>query len=277
VAPAPDALRQLGGTVDPVSATGSERLRRPNRLLLAAEAPRALGELVWLQAARPLLARAPRGDGHPVLVLPGLGADDRSTVPLRRFLRGLGYRVHGWRLGTNVPSWQQIGRLRARVEGLRAEDARPMSIVGWSLGGIYAREIARTAPEAVRTVVTLGSPFRPVPGYESHAAALGRRWAGDVSRPWRPGDRPLPVPSTAVLSRTDGIVPWQACANVGGGPHETIEVVGSHCGLGHNPAVLVVVADRLAQPPGRWRPMQIPATWRALMRHHTADPSAAPA
>ena len=188
-----------------MSAAGSQRVRRPSRLLLAAEGPRALGELVWLQAARPLLASAPRGDGHPVLVLPGLAADDRSTVPLRRFLRGLGYRVHGWRLGANVPSQDTFGRLRDRLARLHAEDARPMSIVGWSLGGIYAREIARTSPEAVRTVVTLGSPFRPVPGYDSHAAPLARA----LARPWgmRAGnvvardDRPLPVPSTSVFSR----------------------------------------------------------------------------
>jgi pimeloyl-ACP methyl ester carboxylesterase len=265
-----------------MSAAGSQRLRRPSRLLLAAEGPRSLGELMWLRAARPLLASAPHGDGHPVLVLPGLGADDRSTVPLRRFLRGLGYRVHGWRLGTNVPSQDTIRRLRDRLATLRAQDSRPMSIVGWSLGGIYAREIARTSPEAVRTVVTLGSPFRPVPGYESHAAPLARalaRLSGmDLPDAPSPGDdRPLPVPSTSVFSTTDGIVPWQACVNIGSGSHETIEVVGSHCGLGHHPAVLFVVADRLAQAPGNWQPMQVPAVWRPLLRRHTVDPAAAPA
>jgi pimeloyl-ACP methyl ester carboxylesterase len=265
-----------------MSAAGSPRLRRPSRLLLAAEGPRALGELVWLQAARPLLASAPRGDGHPVLVLPGLAADDRSTVPLRRFLRSLGYHVHGWRLGTNVPSQEILGRLRDRLARLNAQDARPMSIVGWSLGGIYAREIARTSPEAVRAVVTLGSPFRPVPGYESHAAplarALARPWGRDAPGTWSPGDdRPLPVPSTSVFSHTDGIVPWQACVNAGSGSHETIEVLGSHVGLGHHPAVLLVVADRLAQPPDDWRPMRIPALWRPFLRHHRVDPAAAPA
>jgi pimeloyl-ACP methyl ester carboxylesterase len=242
-------------------------------LLLAAEGPRALGELMWLQAARPLLANAPRGDGHPVLVLPGLAADDRSTVPLRRFLRGLGYQVHPWQLGTNVPSQPMVRRLRRRVEHLHAQDPRPMSIVGWSLGGIYAREIARADPSAVRTVVTLGSPFRPAPGYESHAAPLARAMAGrrgvDVPATWSPrDDGPLPVPSTSVVSTTDGIVPWQACVNAASGPHETIDVVGSHCGLGHHPAVLFVVADRLAQPAGSWQPLQIPAPWRPLLRHH---------
>jgi pimeloyl-ACP methyl ester carboxylesterase len=265
-----------------MSATGSQRVRRPSRFLLAAEGPRALGELVWLQAARPLLANAPRGDGHPVLVLPGLAADDRSTVPMRRFLRGLGYRVHGWRLGANVPSQEMIGRLRERVKRLHEHDSRPLSLVGWSLGGIYAREIARARPEAVRTVVTLGSPFRPVPGYESHVAplvrSLARSWGTDAPGTRSTGDdRPLPVPSTSVFSRTDGIVPWQACVNAGSGPHETIEVVGSHCGLGHHPAVLLVVADRLAQTPGDWQPMQIKAPWRPFLRRHTTDPAAAPA
>ena len=261
-----------------MSAAGSPRLRRPSRLLLAAEGPRALGELVWLQAARPLLASAPRGDGHPVLVLPGLAADDRSTVPLRRFLSRLGYRVHGWGLGTNVPSQELFGRLRDRLARLQAQEARPMSVVGWSLGGIYAREIARTSPQAVRTVVTLGSPFRPVPGYESAAAPLVRLLGRVGPETWPPGeDRPLPVPSTSVFTTTDGIVPWQACVNARSGPHETIEVVGSHCGLGHHPAVLFVVADRLAQPQDDWRPMRIPAPWRPLLRHHAVDPAAAPA
>jgi len=233
-----------------MSAARSQQVRRPSRLLLAAEAPRALGELVLLQAARPLLAGAPRGDGHPVLVLPGLGADDRSTVPLRRFLRGRGYRVHGWRSGINVPSAETIERLRRRVADLRSQDPRPMSIVGWSLGGIYARRIARSVPDAVRAVVTLGSPFRSAPPGE---------------------DLPLPVPSTSVVSRSDGIVPWQACVDAPSGPHETIEVLGSHIGLGHHPAVLFVVADRLAQPPGAWQRMRIPAPWRPFLRHHTPD------
>jgi pimeloyl-ACP methyl ester carboxylesterase len=226
--------------------------------LLAAEGPRALGELAWLQAARPSLAGAPRGDGHAVLVLPGMGAGDRSTIPLRRFLSRLGYRTHGWGLGTNIPSRDVAGRLAERLEHLRAQDPEPMSLVGWSLGGIYARRVARRSPESVRAVVTLGSPFRSLPGYQGRS---GRR--GD--------DRPLPVPSTSVLSRTDGIVPWRACVNPRGDAHETLEVIGSHCGLGHHPAVLYVIADRLAQTPGEWRPLRIPAMWRPFLRHHADD------
>jgi pimeloyl-ACP methyl ester carboxylesterase len=257
-----------------MSTGGSSEVRRPSRWLLAAEGPRAVGELVLLQAARPLLAGAPRGDGHQVLVLPGLGASDRSTIPLRRFLRRLGYRVHDWTLGTNIPSAAMFGRLRARLEHLREQDPEPMSLVGWSLGGAYARRIARGSPKTVRTVITLGTPFRSLPGYESNAAPVMRaaaRSEGDVTRRWSGGERPLPVPSTSVFSRSDGVVPWRACLNSEEGPHETIEVLASHCGLGHHPAALFVVADRLAQAPGEWRPLHIPAPWRPLIRHYEPD------
>jgi pimeloyl-ACP methyl ester carboxylesterase len=247
-------------------------VRRPSRWLLAAEGPRALGELAWLQAARPSLAGAPRGDGHAVLVLPGMGADDRSTIPLRRFLSRLGYRTHGWGLGTNLPSRGLTARLTGRVEHLRAQDPEPLSLVGWSLGGIQARRLARRTPEWVRSVVTLGSPFRSLPGYEGRSAPLLRaaaRRRGERPRTWPGGDdRPLPVPSTSVLSRSDGMVPWRACVSPPGEGQETLEVIGSHCGLGHHPAVLYVIADRLAQAPGEWRPLRVPAVWRPFLRHH---------
>ena len=147
-------------------------------------------------------------------------------------------------------------------------DGRQISIVGWSLGGIYARQIARQAPDWVRLVVTLGSPFRRVPGEESTAAPAMRAMAarGRLSRPsWPAGDAPLPVPSTSIFSSIDGIVPWRACLDTIGGPHETLEVTGSHCGLGHHPAALWAIADRLAQPAARWEPMDIPSTLRPLL------------
>jgi pimeloyl-ACP methyl ester carboxylesterase len=247
--------------------------RHPSRLLLAAEWPRSAGEYAWMLAARPLLSRAPHGDGHHVLVLPGLIADDRSTRALRWFLRDLGYEVHGWQLGTNVPSPDMADRLRALLDRLHDNDPRPLSIVGWSLGGIYARSISRQLRGRVRQVITLGSPFRTAPGQESNAAALvrvGARLQG--LRPPAMGptgnDEPVPVPSTALFSRSDGVVPWRACLDTRGGPHETFEVVGSHVGLGHHPAVLWTIADRLAQTEGGWRPMRVPAVWRSVLHPH---------
>jgi pimeloyl-ACP methyl ester carboxylesterase len=247
--------------------------RRPSLWWLATEWPRAAGEYVWLQAARPVLARAPSGDGHHVLVLPGLVADDRSTRELRWFLRELGYHVHGWRLGTNIPSPDMAARLRVLLDRLHTEHGRPISIIGWSLGGIYARSVSRVMPERVRQVITLGSPFRTAPGHESNVAAMvraGARIQGLKVGPTRPSgnDEPIPVPSTAIFSRTDGVVPWIACLDTRGGPHETFEVIGSHIGLGHHPAVLWAIADRLAQADGEWSPMQVPSIWRPALRPH---------
>ncbi len=206
-----------------------------------------------------------------MLVLPGFLASDRSTGPMRSFLAGLGYDVHGFQLGRNLPTPELIEKMRERLSDLRMSDGRPMSIVGWSLGGIYARQIARQAPEWIRSVVTLGSPFRPVPGEESVAAPVMRAMSnrGRAARPpYPPGDVPLPVPSTSIFSRSDGIVPWRACLDTIGGPHETLEVTGSHCGLGHHPAALWAIADRLAQPAGQWHPMEIPPALRPLLRPH---------
>jgi len=242
----------------------SRAVRRPSLALLALEAPRAAGELGLFAAARPLLARAPRGDGHPVLVLPGFGAADRSTGPLRGFLRSLGYHVHGWRLGRNLgPDARTIEGIGRRLEYVLTEHGRqPMSIVGWSLGGIYAREIARRAPEAVRQVITLGSPFRPIFDEESYPAAALRAVG---RRAYRPDTHErLVVPTTAIFSRSDGIVPWRSARDDDGEQAESIEVIASHCGLAHHPAVLWAIADRLAQPAGEWKPFRPSGPWAAV-------------
>ena len=226
--------------------------RRPGAAhtgLLAMEAPRASIELGALAAAAPFLAAGPRGDGHPVLVLPGLFGGDRSTLLLRRYLRWLDYSVSGCGLGANIgPTEAVVSGLRARLEQLAQDSGRPVSLVGWSLGGIYAHELARRAPGSVRQVLTLGSPVRSA-----------RR------APASPGSqaRPLRVPATAVYTRSDAIVRWQSCLLRPGKRRENVEVYGSHCGLGHNPAVLHVLADRLAQGDQSWRPFAP----RALVRH----------
>jgi pimeloyl-ACP methyl ester carboxylesterase len=199
----------------------------------------------------PLLRRAPRGDGHPVLVLPGLGAGDRSTTPLRWFLRDRGYFVHGWRLGTNLGPTDEITRgMRALVERLSDQHGQLISVIGWSMGGIYAREIARRTPHVLRQVVTLGSPFRMA------------RFGG-----------PLQVPATSVYSRSDGVVDWEQCKEPPGPRRESIEVRGSHTGLGHNPAVMLLIADRLAQPEGTWTPFEPTSRWRRLGGVVTSQPA----
>jgi pimeloyl-ACP methyl ester carboxylesterase len=207
----------------------------------------------------PLLRRAPRGDGHPVLVLPGLLAGDATTQPLRAFLADRGYAVHGWGLGRNLglrPGFEE--RLKARLHDLHRASGRRVSLVGWSLGGVFAREIANALPAAVRSVVTLGSPLLGSPkstnAWRVYQLVSGQRIDDPALR--RPKETPPPVPTTSIYSRSDGIVAWRCSVERAGPQSESIEVIGSHLGLGVNPAVLHALADRLAQPEGRWRPFE---------------------
>ncbi len=247
--------------------------RRPGPLLFATEGVRSGAELgAFVAAAGPLVARSARGDGHDVLVLPGFTADDTSTRPLRWFLRQLGYRTHRWRLGLNLgPTDRVIDGLLARFEAVTDGGRRPVSLVGWSLGGIYARELARVAPDPVRQVITLGSPFRLADPEVSNASPLydvlstfhSNRIVTDT-RADQFGE-PMPVPTTAIYTRGDGIVPWRATMEPDGPRSESIAVRGSHCGLGHNPATLRILADRLAQPAGAWAPYKSGAAQRAAL------------
>jgi alpha-beta hydrolase superfamily lysophospholipase len=206
---------------------------------------RAVPEFGAFMAAFPLLQLAPRGDGHPVLVLPGLGAGDRSTRPLRWFLRSRGYWVHGWKLGTNQgPDERTTRGLARRLDELADQHGQAVSLVGWSMGGVYARFLARRTPHSVRLVITLGSPVTI-----------------------RGAQAPLAVPTTSIYSRTDAIVPYHLSLDPPGPQRENIEVRGSHLGLGHNPAVAIVVADRLALPEGAWRPFHPSALLRNLYPH----------
>lgn len=233
--------------------------RRPSRVLLGLEAPRATWELGWFAAWAPAALLAPRGDGHTVLLLPGFMTDDFSTAALRTVLRTLGYDARGWGLGRNIgPTRLVVEGLGSLVERAFAESGRPVSLAGVSLGGVYAREMARRFPGHVRQVITLASPFRLPPRYEgphdTNASVLYRS-LGAVHEPQSVRtDAPLTVPSTAIYTRTDGIVPWESCLDDEGPTSENVEVWGSHCGIGHNPFALRVIADRLAQPAGSWVP-----------------------
>src|SRR3954467_13686928 len=145
-------------TEDAVAARDGEGPRLP---LYLTEPGRAVADYGLYLAARPLAARLPRGDGHPVLVLPGLLADDVSTRALRSVLRKLDYRVHGWGLGRNIgPTAMCVKGMQDKIAYLNDRYEQPVSLIGWSRGGIFARDLARRTPDAVRQVITLGSPFR---------------------------------------------------------------------------------------------------------------------
>jgi hypothetical protein len=203
----------------------------------------------------------PAGDGHPVVLFPGLAADRHSIGPLRGLCERLGYETYDWGRGLNtgpqgdVEDW--LDEL-ARHVGERVEaHSEPVSLIGWSLGGIYAREVAKILGRRVRHVITIGTPFvgtlelvnvswayRLVNG---HSPLLDEAL---MARLRTPPD----VPTTSIFSRSDGVVAWQTCIQDDVGPHvENIEVEGSHCGLGWNPEVLSIIADRLSQSPDGWR------------------------
>jgi len=230
---------------------------------------RAMFEFGAFAAAMPWLRLAGRGDRHPVLVLPGFTASDVSTEPLRATLMANGYWTHGWRLGPNLgPDGRTIEGIHDRLHEIYERHGRPVSLVGWSLGGIYARELARAHPDKVRLVITLGSPFRMTRADRSTASWLFDRltsdYADDVLR-WTTHEHnkpKLPVPSTAIYTRTDGVVRWHTCIDVESKGHENVEVRGSHSGLGWNPAALAVVLDRLAQPEGQWKKFTPPLVLR---------------
>lgn len=230
----------------------------PGPLLRALEW-RAPYEWGMTLAATPWLSVLPRGDGHPVLVLPGLTASDLSTVLLRRVIGTQGYACHGWKLGVNRgPHPGVIERCVERVVELRQRHDRTVSVIGWSLGGLYAREIAKQAPDAVRQVITLGTPFTGHPK-ATNAWRLFERVSGqsvDDLALWATLHEAPPVPTTSIWSRTDGVVSWQCSLETPGSSCENIEVDASHRGLGMNPAVLYAVLDRLAQPEGRWQPFR---------------------
>jgi len=259
----------------------ADRMRRPPRLLRDFELPRAAWELgAYYYASRPTAWFAPRGDGHGVLVLPGFLTSDVATRPLRAFLRRLGYDARPWLLGRNVgPTDAIVDGLSRRLRDVQTTTGRRVSLVGVSLGGIFARDLARSHPDLVRQVITLGSPFRlPVRYSGPELTNTGPLYR--ALRPWhsaRAAERPeeddlplLSVPSTALYTRTDGVVPWQSCIERAGPTSESVEVWGSHSGLGHNPLALVVIADRLAQPEGTWQPFRRHVLWRMRAERRSA-------
>jgi dienelactone hydrolase len=257
---------------DPVASSGeadSQRARPSARLYLT-EPARGLAGLASIPLAAGWLVSAPRGDGHGVLVLPGLLASDMSTALLRRYASWLGYSVCGWQLGRNVgPTDRVLAELPYVLADLARHTGGPVSIIGWSLGGIYARELAREQPDLARQVITLGSPFRLTDPRQSRAdGAYGRRshlHATGVPIPTpEQVARPIEVPSTAVYSRQDGIVSWQTCVGPETALHQNVEVRCAHLGFGVDPATLWVIADRLAEPASPRRPFRVPPGLRTF-------------
>jgi pimeloyl-ACP methyl ester carboxylesterase len=246
----------------------------PPAVLALLEAPRALAEYTSLAVISRLLSAGRAGHGRPVLVLPGLLADDRSTRPLRRLLNRAGYAAYGWRLGTNIgPTRRIITGIDAALGEIKELHGKPASVIGWSLGGMLGYDLVSRHPGAVDRLITLGSPMyatdpRQSRGslfYDGFAAAHLPQYSRDSWR--RPGV--ISVPATSIFSKTDGVVRWHTCLHPPGPLTENIEVYGSHCGLGFHPAAGYAILDRLAAPTDPWRKF-VPPAWLAI--HFPAQP-----
>ena len=245
----------------PTTQTVPSLMRAPSLALLLAEPLRAM-----LDALGSHVTAHPEsiGDGHPVIVYPGLGTGSMNTSQLRNFLRHAGFQGIDWGGGVNIghegefDDW--LDGLSANVREVQARhDGRKVSLVGWSLGGIFAREIAKRAPDAVRTVITLATPFSAL-GDANHAGTLYRMLNGEAGQ-LAPGIEARlrvspPVPTTSIYSKSDGIVCWRGCIEKRSATTESVEVDASHFGMVNHPDVLRIIANRLAQPEGRWKPLR---------------------
>jgi pimeloyl-ACP methyl ester carboxylesterase len=237
---------------------------------------RALFEVMSMAPAKPLLDLAPTGDGQPVLVFPGFFAADGSTARLRKYLNKKGFKAYAWEQGRNPGLSEELYyKLEARVQELAAEHGGKVSLVGWSLGGLYARILAHRLPDQVRQVVTLGSPFN-ISQMGSVSGAVERLY--ERMNPNQQNDpllaheaqwqQPPPVPSTAIYSEGDGVAHWSFCIDPEDALTENLHVPSSHLGMTHNPLILYALADRLAQAEGDWQPFRwLPRLKQTLLQN----------
>ncbi len=238
-------------------------MNSPSKMLLVMEAARSIfeyGQSLILNL--PLQYISSKGDGHPVIIIPGLGAADGSTHFARNFLTGLGYKVYPWGLGRNLGPRQGLDKLTddiiARVRSISYQhEGAKVTLIGWSLGGIYAREVAKAHPELVRQVITMGTPFK------GNAAGTNAKFLYEMLSKDKSHYDPAiiasiakcpTVPFTSMYSKTDGVVSWECSIEEETELSENVEVpFSSHLGLGHNPISMYILANRLAQPLDNWQ------------------------
>lgn len=235
----------------------SNTVARPSLFWLLTEGGRAITELGISIPYRKFFASKNQGDGHPVLALPGFMATDHSTAPLRKYLENLGYPAYSWDLGRNTAKIEFLEILLQKIEQIYEEHEEQVSLIGWSLGGVFARQLAKARPEMIRQIVTLGSPFLGVHQPNNVAWVYNLVSGGKRIRDIDPAlfeniPLPAPVPTTAIYTKEDGIVPWEMCIEIEDEIHQNIQVRGSHLGLGVNHAVLDIIADRLMYAKNDW-------------------------
>lgn len=239
--------------------------------LLQIDAVRCICESGTCIGAYPILSRAPKGDGHAIMVIPGLGVNDLTTKMMRLFFERLGYKVFGWGQGINSRYDEDvILELDRRLSDLFSRYGK-VSVIGQCFGGLYALKLAHAHPDMVRSVITLGTStsdplnadrlrwlYKLLNGqdqlneFDDNMSVLSSDFPGA-----------LPIPTTSIYSKTDGVIDWKKSVFDEIGQSESIAIVTSHFGMGNNPLVLWVMADRLAQPEEAWEPFN-PAGWEHL-------------
>ncbi|MEM9706078.1 MAG: alpha/beta hydrolase [Pseudomonadota bacterium] len=234
-----------------MSATVPMFCEAPSRVSTVLELRAPLELLKFPQNIRNL-SKAPRGDGRPVMLLPGYLAGEQWMTPLQQYLSFIGYEVDAWGLGVNRGDVEgDIARFGERVaEAFEANGERPITLVGWSLGGIIARETARLEPDRVREVITLGTPIIGGPKYTAlgaiYAASRGIDLDAFEKEVHARNAQGLTQPVTSIYSKNDGIVGWRASLDVYNSQANNIQVGGSHFALGFNPTVWRTIADVMA-------------------------------
>lgn len=235
-----------------------EKIEKPSLFWLATEGARAAFEYGSFFPYKLLFSKQFDGKGYPVMILPGFMSSDRSTKPLRNFLNSTGYIAQGWNLGRNYGDEEDIEFLLDQIDKLYFKHRKKISLIGWSLGGVFARQIAKMRPHLIRQVITLGSPFSGVT-VSNHATWLHKfitAGKGDeiIDKEFlKDLPKPAPVPTTAIFSKQDGIVPWECCIEKEENDiHQNIQVYGSHLGYGVNPLVIEIIMDRLQYGPENW-------------------------
>ncbi len=235
-------------------------IERPSLALFGVEPWRAAYEFAS-HRIRPAQGNTGDGDGHPVIILPGMGTDGTVVAPMRKHCKSLRYRALDWGRGFNrgpqgdVDTW--LADLKAHVTEMLSGFNQSATFIGWSLGGIYARELAKSMGPRVRQVITIGTPFNASADH-TNVGRIFRLLSGSApsfTAAMSARLRIAPtVPTTSIYSKSDGVVAWQTCRHaVESRCVQDPEVHGSHVGLGWNRAVLNIVGDRLAQAPGRWQ------------------------
>lgn len=229
--------------------TSSKEIKAPT-VIESLCTPLGVAELLVLLARYPELKDQPKGKGEKVILLPGLMADDVSTLPLRAYLTYLGYNTQGWKLGMNLGFQEHyIKKVRGQIEDHHLKTGEDVVLIGWSMGGLYARELAREIPHLVREVITLGTPL--IGG----AKYTGMKWLDklgfdldSVERELQQlGRSPLDIPLTIIYSKTDGMVAWEAALDSDHDHAEHFEVTSNHIGLGLDIDVFKIIAAQLAE------------------------------